>query len=477
MAARRRADALAAPLAHQAAPVVAAALAGLAVVLAAPATADMAAHAFRAELWEREGFTVWNAHWYGGHHVPGYSLLFPPLGAWLGPRLAGALAGILAVWAFTRVVSSPGARWLFASGVVANVVVGRMPFTLGIALGALAWWAADRDRPVAAGSLSAATTLASPVAGIFLVATALFRPRGRWLLAVPAAAAGIALGVLFPTGGTERFVATAFWPLLALTVAAAVLLGGRLRLAAAATALGLLAAFLLDTPMGQNAARLPVLLGPVLLALGAPRTRAALVIGAALVYLAWLPAVRAVGEAAGDPSTEAAYYDEVREVVEGQRTEVVFTRNHWEAAHLAFDAPLARGWERQLDRKLNALFYEDGLDAARYRAWLEENAIRYVALPETELDYSAQAERDLLLRGVPGLRRVHRSPRWTVWEVEGVTGGAEVLEADAFRVDGPGPTAQRWTRYWVGPVEEGPDGRVVVVGEPGETVVRARFRR
>src|SRR5687767_11794053 len=184
----------------------------------------MAAHVFRSELWEREGFTVWNAHWYGGHHVPGYSLLFPPLGAWLGPRAAGALAAVAAVWLFTRLTGDTAARWLFAAGVASNVVVGRMPFTLGVALGVAAWWAAERERRAAAGALAAATTLASPVAGIFLVLASLTRGRSAWVLAVPAAAAGIALGALFPTGGSERFVATAFWPAIALAGAAALLL-------------------------------------------------------------------------------------------------------------------------------------------------------------------------------------------------------------------------------------------------------------
>ena len=433
----------------------------------------MAAHTFRSELWEREGFTVWNTHWYGGHHVPGYSLLFPPLGAWLGPRVAGALAAVAAVWAFGRLTASEPARWLFAAGVASNVVVGRMPFTLGVALGVAAWWAAERERRTAAGALGAATTLASPVAGIFLVLAALARGRAGWVLAVPAALAGIALGVLFPTGGTERFVASAFWPLAALTAAAAALLRGRARTGALLAAGLLLAAFVVPTPMGQNAMRLPLLLGPALLALAAPRTRVVLAVGLGLLYLQWLPAVRAVGEAHGDPSTQAAYYDEVRAVVRGERTEVVFTRNHWEAAHLAFDAPLARGWERQLDRRYNALFYADGLDARRYLEWLRENAVLYVALPDTELDYSAEAEAALLRAGVPGLELVHASARWRIWRVEGVERDAQIVGADAFAA-AAGPTAQRWTRYWDGPVREGRDGRAVLTED---AVIRARLGR
>src|SRR3954449_11540624 len=103
----------------------------------------MAAHVFRTGLWQREGFTDVNPQWYGGHHVPAYSLLFPPLGAALGPRLPGVLAAgrataLFAPLARTHAPSAQAGRaatWLFAAGVLSNVVVGRMPFTLGLALG------------------------------------------------------------------------------------------------------------------------------------------------------------------------------------------------------------------------------------------------------------------------------------------------------------------------------------------------------
>ncbi len=83
-------------LAHPLAPVVGAALAALAYVVVQPATADMAAHAFRAWLFDTEGMTVWNAQWYGGHHVLGYSMLFAPLAAWPGPAWVGAIGAVAA---------------------------------------------------------------------------------------------------------------------------------------------------------------------------------------------------------------------------------------------------------------------------------------------------------------------------------------------------------------------------------------------
>ena len=74
-----------------------------------------------------------------------------------------------------------------------------------------------------------------------------------------------------------------------------------------------------------------------------------------------------------------------------------FTDNHWESAHLpGANVMLARGWERQLDRKVNRLFYDDEpLTAARYARWLRDNAVRYVALPDAPLDYSGADEADV----------------------------------------------------------------------------------
>ena len=78
----------------------------------------------------------------------------------------------------------------------------------------------------------------------------------------------------------------------------------------------------------------------------------------------------------------------------GERVEVPFTHNHWEAAHLASAVPLARGWERQLDEKANALFYDGRpLTPARYQRWLRDAGVRWVALPDAPLDYSAGPRR------------------------------------------------------------------------------------
>jgi hypothetical protein len=219
--------------------------------------------------------------------------------------------------------------------------------------------------------------------------------------------------------------------------------------------------------LGQNALRPSLLVGASLLVLVArpamPRAAIVLVAGA-LVYLSWLPAVRAVKEAHADPSTHAAFYGDVLGFLQsrarpGERVEVPLTHNHWEANYLARRYPIARGWHRQLDRRANPLFYDDeGLTPARYGRWLRDNAVRWVALPAAPLDFSAEREKQLLLAGQPFLKEVHRSPDWRIWEVRDpeppVSGAARLTAAgaDGFDIEASRPgtviVRQRATPYW-----------------------------
>ena len=77
-------------------PLVVAALGAAVYLLVAPPSADLAAQEYRAEL----GLTLWNNGWFAGHHTPGYSVLFPPLGGLLGgvgvaALLVGAAGGVV----------------------------------------------------------------------------------------------------------------------------------------------------------------------------------------------------------------------------------------------------------------------------------------------------------------------------------------------------------------------------------------------
>src|SRR3954469_21756383 len=157
-------------------PVILAAILACAYLVVAPESADLAAQEFRAWLFGHAGFTLWDNSWYGGHPVPGYSLLFPPLGAALGVRLAGALSVVAAAALFAAIVrrsfgpgraTAAGAAW-FAGGVALQLLTGRMAFLLGLTVGLAAVALAQRDKRAAAIGTAALTTLASPVAGAFL---------------------------------------------------------------------------------------------------------------------------------------------------------------------------------------------------------------------------------------------------------------------------------------------------------------------
>ena len=133
-----------------------------------------------------------------------------------------------------------------------------------------------------------------------------------------------------------------------------------------------------------------------------------------------------------------------------------FTADHWETRYVALRRPLARGWERQLDVKLNPLFYEHGaLTPASYRAWLDRLAVRYVALPGVELDPSGEREGALVRSGmVPGLKEVWRGGDWRL-----------------FRVAGDRPLARPPARV----TQMRLDGLTLTAPRPLTTVVRVRF--
>ena len=104
------------------------------------------------------------------------------------------------------------------------------------------------------------------------------------------------------------------------------------------------------------------------------------------------------------------------------RIEAVPTVDHWEARWIAPHAMLARGWERQLDRLRNGLFYynPNALNASGYQAWLKRSAVSYVALPDAPLDYSAHSEAALLRGGKLGyLHEIWRSEHWRLFAVLG----------------------------------------------------------
>jgi hypothetical protein len=490
-----------------------AALIGVWLVLD-PRTPDLAAQVYRVDLFGRLGFAVWDTHWYAGHGLLGYSLIYPPLASLLGMRVLAALcvlASSMLFWRLARAVYGEAAHWgaaWFAVAALGDVWIGRLTFALGVSLALAAGLALLRERWLSTGVLAALCAAASPVAGALLGLAGLTlalehrSPRALLTLAGPAAVVVLAQAALFGEGGYEpypflSFVATlliagAF--LWALPPAARLLrIGGWVYLLACVACLAV------HSPVGSNVERYAVLLaGPLLLSarltarpgvsglsgvsgvsdtLGAGagahagavarwrsmRASAALALCVIAVWVVWGPA-RETLAVAGSEATSAAYYVPLERFLarvqappaSPVRVEVPLTRSHWEAALLAPSVSLARGWDKQMETRYNRALLSSGLTAASYERWLDQQAVSYVALPDVPLDPSSAQEGRLIRGGLPYLREVFKSAHWRVFRV---------LSATPL-LTGPG----RLTSL-------GEDSFSLLARTPGSFVVRVRFTR
>ncbi|MFE9919099.1 hypothetical protein ACFYPG_28470 [Micromonospora sp. NPDC005553] len=426
-----------------------------------------------------------------------------------------------------------------------NLVSGRVTYALGVAFGLAALLPLTLGHSDAytgqgrtdgrtllrlglgaAGALLASAT--SPVAGLFVglagVALLLSRRYADGLaLGVAAAVPLAATALLFGDGGwmnisrndTLRAVVTSL-------VVAALVTYRPVRFAALLSAAGVLAAALVHTPVGLNATRLVTMFAlPVLAAVAGPPAwlttrmahrsaalaapsvgtrRARLLGGVGLVALlmavcVWQPpVVPADLRSIGDPTSAQGYYAPLRAFLSEQRltgrVEVPPTRNYWEAARLG-EVPLARGWLRQADIERNPLFFTTvpgasgtgvPLTPASYRAWLNENAVQYVALPDAPLSWVGRAEAELIKNGLPYLTPVWSGPHWQVWAVADPTpliaAPAELVRLDGatvtLRAPSAGPVAvrvrhSRWlTASGGATVSADGDWTTVTAPSPGE---------
>ncbi|MFE9958617.1 hypothetical protein [Micromonospora sp. NPDC005299] len=420
------------------------------------------------------------------------------------PRpLLGSLVGVLTIAG--NLVSG---RVTYALG-VAFGLAALLALTLPAGgAGRARWW-----RAVLAGLAALLASAASPVAGLFvgLAGVALLLTRryaDGLLLAVPAGVPLAVTGLLFGEGGWMNISHTDTRHAVVTSLLVAALVSYRpVRIGALLSAAGVLAAALLHTPVGLNATRLVVMFAlPVLAAAatlprrltdrrtgrepagpaGEPRphdpartagraapaaparrrrTAAAVALAALLAAVcAWQPPVVVADLASkDDPTADPAYFAPLRAELDRRgltgRVEVPPTRNYWEAAHLG-EVPLARGWLRQADIARNPLFFTTvpgapgtgvPLTTDTYRAWLAENAVQYVAVPDVELSWVGRPEADLVRAGLPYLTEVWSDPHWRLYAVADPTplvgAPGELVRQDAatvtFRAPGPGPVPLR----------------------------------
>jgi hypothetical protein len=490
-----------APLWHRILPTLVAGVLAAIYVIVSPPSEDLAAHLLRAKLFSTTGFGIWNNWWYGGHNVPGYSVLFPPVAAVLTPQLAAAIAATATAALFDSLVRRRfgddawlGSLW-FAAATATNLYTGRLTFAFGLLPAVGTALALQRNRPATATSLAVVTAIASPVDALFAALAGAAQAAGAYLEhqrlrpALPGIAVGVGafapvlmLAVAFPEGGYEPFAFSAFWPIIVICAVAFVALpaGDRdLRAGVVLYALGCLAAYVVHTPVGSNAARLaPLLAGPLAALLWWRRRPLALLVAALpLLYIQWQAPIRDVRTAADSSAASSAYYEPVIAYLNRQpgppfRVEIPFTVFHWEAYAVAPRFPSPRGWERQLDIKYNGLFYgKTPLNAATYEAWLHQLAVRFVAVSDAKLDYSAVKEAALIDRGLPYLKLAFRTRHWRVYAVADPTPlvqGAATLRAlgpnsVALQARRPGTAylRVRFSPYWTLPKNAGcvaPDG-------------------
>ncbi|WP_412544491.1 hypothetical protein [Longispora sp. K20-0274] len=546
--------------------VVVAAVLSVGYLLAPPLGTDLSAQVARADFFAAHGFTPIDLRWYGGVDQFGYSLVSPALMGGLGTRNTAIFSLLTAALAFAALLVRAGVRRPVLGGVVGalciagNLASGRVTYGLGVAFGLLALLALTvPNRGLRYGGAAVAGLLAgltSPVAGLFvgLAGAALLlsggrtggtrgggtRTAGAVLAAVGALGLGLT-GLLFGEGGVMNISAKDTRGAVLVSLLVALFAAHRpVRVGALLSAAGVLAAYLVDTPVGLNATRLAVMFAlPVLAATGttprrpvgagphapeqadpaaAPPTAGARVLlpdpfgpesghpdpavthlplrpppgavlapagftparwgGAILVgaLVWWLapPVVVADLRDAGNPANERSYFTPLITALKehhATRTEVVPTRNYWEAAYVA---PLARGWLRQLDLERNPLLYENlpggtKLTADNYRDWLRDNAVSHVAVSDAEPSWLARPEAALVRSGgLPYLTEVWHDEHWRLYAVADPAPVVEgLVDQDAvsvtFAAEAPGGRLvrvrySRWLRMPGGTLRPGPGG-------------------
>ncbi|HVV30832.1 MAG TPA: hypothetical protein VHC41_08115, partial [Mycobacteriales bacterium] len=422
---------------------------------------DWPAQEFRSWFAHNVGLHAWNNEWYAGHALLGYSVLYPPVAGTLGAGITGLLAATVVAWAGVRLFPVPEVDGPHRGGevgrvgkltwasihvavalcVLGNLVSGQVPFLLGLAPGALALLAVRSRHPYLASLLAAAASLASPLAGMFVLFIAVaWLPDLGWRRALPLGWAVCGSAVAWLIGGDSGhfpFSPASWAPYAAFTAFAIVLIPRDMRVlrrAVILTAVVAVALFVVPNPVGGNVNRLAQLAAlPVslwVLGLGAGRrwrvgwarpAVAWLAVAAAATWFAF-PVMSAVVRSSGDPSRDAHFYRGLlhflsTEDARAGRLEIPLTRGHWEVSYVAQHFPLARGWERQVDLEYNNLLYHP-LDAAAYRSWLDASAVDLVALPRAPLDPGGRAERALLQHPPDYLTVAYRDKNWTVFRVD-----------------------------------------------------------
>ncbi len=363
-------------------------------------------------------------------------------------------------------------------------------------------------RPAIGAALGAVTLGLSPLAfvflGLILLAVWLEHRRVDPRTIVVAAWLGVlvavqaAIGFLFPSEGVYPFLVGHLLAVLAVSVLGVMLARRRpeshlIMWLMIVWAVGALLLYAIPTPVGDNLARLRYFAFPMLavaagLASWRPRLLVVVALVASFAYGALPDLVDAVTRSDSRPTQEEFWQPAFGFLAEHQtpdyRVEVVQTAGRWEA----FWVPkagyaLVRGWYRQVDLAENPVLYQSVIAPWEYQAWLRTRAVRYVLLPDTNLDTEgAEAEAELLRSGTSGLTLVETRGAWSIYELPDPTPLMTGPSAATITTQGhnllqgtvgePGMylLRVRWMPYWSasGVVD------CVTAGPNGQTLLRAR---
>jgi hypothetical protein len=415
-------------------------------LLLPPMDTDLAAQLARADFAAKYPSSIIDFRWFGGTVVYGYTLWASVLMALLGTKVTGAIAAVVGTWFATRLMDRLRPAHPVVGGLlvavtqIANVVAGRITFAVGLAcaLVAVTVFTTTRLPRPAAVSLAVLFSLlcggASPVAALVLavaggVAVLMRRPDAAAVLVLPAACSAAVTSVVFGDGGRQPF---SFLDCLKSVLALGIVLAvvpprcRPIRLGALVGVLVVLAAFALPTPVGSNATRLSLLFALPIVAsfieLGGTPLKVGLV---GLVCALQLPLDVGTLASTGRPSGYSDYYTPVVNAVRARgpltgRVEVPDMAGHWDSVYLARGVPLARGWLRQTDVRLNdSVFYRRPPTPQTYWAFLRDNAVQYVAVPDAPLTHYGHDEFDLISGRLPYLDAVWTNQHWTLYQVRG----------------------------------------------------------
>jgi hypothetical protein len=441
----------------------------VAYVIAHPAVPDLQAADARAAAASRGvGLSYWLS-WFAGSSPGSYSVLTPTVTALIGVTVTAAISVVVIALGSTALLAGSlrprSAAYLVVFSALGNLYSGRVPFGLGAALAVVALVALRRGRPWTGGVLIAVAGLASPLATAFtllgLVGCFVTQPARRGALVRFAALAlvGLALpSVAFGAPGAMPFQATTLgWTVGILAAAACLRLPRSVRVGLYFAIVVSLLLFLVPNGLGANIGRYAYLvLPPVIWALAPSRRR--------LVVIALIPALAYSGfnvvsdVAKGSQlSAQTDYYRglsaELRTLpgLDNHRVEVIDTATHGGASQLVPQVYLARGWENQSDTADNPVFYRPGgLTAQTYRAWLDETATAWIAVPaHPNRQYLAEAR--LVDGGLSYADEIWGDSQWRLYAVHDpvpiVAAPARIVSSDetrvVFEVDAPATVTVR----------------------------------